>query len=360
LLCIALAGVVAASTLICSGAARAESSDFLAADWGSGFSSCDGARAPVAFRAAGPDSQVLANGVITCRDEGDAFVYAVDYMNFLLAASGSWPSASLQWFGVAAQREGASGRNDWFYDEVKPIRVQIKAPGQRASVSNIAFRVPKSVMTRARGFGFYAVGGGIFWPILLQSRIAAPAAARATPAAETPAATAAPAVTPVHNAVADNPDASGAATTAERAPVERADWGAGFPTCSGARSPMPLKAATLNNETLLANGIITCADAGDAYVYAVDYMNFSLGPANQRAAEKLEWFGCGAQRAGAGGHNDWIFDEAMPIAAQVKPGEERVAITQVSCRVPKSVLARARGFGFYVVGGGTLWSILLL
>jgi hypothetical protein len=50
----------------------------------------------------------------------------------------------------------------------------------------------------------------------------------------------------------------------------------------------------------------------------------------------------------------------MPIAAQVKPGVARASIAQLSCRVPKAVLARARGFGFYVVGGGTLWSILLL
>jgi hypothetical protein len=357
-----LAGL--AALLICTGTARAESNDFLAADWGSGFSSCDGARAPVGFRAAGPDSQVQANGVITCRDDGDAFVYAVDYMNFALGATSTWPQASLQWFGVAAQRQGANGRNDWFFDEVRPIRVQIRSPGQRVAVANLSFRVPKAVLTRARGFGFYAVGGGIFWPILLQSRIATPAAAQATPAATPVAATPLPAAAPAIVAPAPSPAASKAeageaASKADVPPVERADWGAGFPTCSGARTPMPLKAASLNNETLLANGIITCADAGDAYVYAVDYLNFSLGPAGG-ATTTLEWFGCGAQRAGSGGRNDWIFDEAMPIAAQVRPGVARTSVTQLSCRVPKAVLARARGFGFYVVGGGTLWSILLL
>ena len=67
--------------------------------------------------------------------------------------------------------------------------------------------------------------------------------------------------------------------------------------------------------TSTRNGIITCVDSGDAFVYAVDYMNLSLAPASRRAAANLEWFGCGAQRAGSGGRSDWIFDEAVPIAA---------------------------------------------
>ncbi len=338
----------------------AESGDFLASDWGSGFQSCAGARTPMAFRAAGPDSNVEATGVITCRDDGDAFVYAVDYMNFVLNPSGNWTSAYLQWFGAGAQRQGANGRNDWFYDEARPIRVQIAAPGQRVAISSIAFRVPKSVLTRARGFGFYAVGGGIFWPIHLQSRIENPVTSRAAPQVET-AAPIVPVIVPSNQSSAGGkPDLSKAASDAAIVPVERAEWGAGFPTCAGARSPMPFKAATASNDTLLGNGIVTCVDDGDAYVYAVDYMNFSLAAASKRSSANLEWFGCGAQRSGTNGRNDWIFDETMPINAHVKAGVERVSVSQLSCRVPKSVLARARGFGFYVVGGGTLWSILLL
>jgi hypothetical protein len=65
-------------------------------------------------------------------------------------------------------------------------------------------------------------------------------------------------------------------------------------------------------------------------------------------------------RQGADGRNDWIFDEAKPIKLSIAAGAKRVAITDVSCRVPKTVLGRARGFGFYVAGGGILWSILLL
>jgi hypothetical protein len=123
---------------------------------------------------------------------------------------------------------------------------------------------------------------------------------------------------------------------------------------------MPLKAATLDNDNVLANGIVNCTDEGSAYLYAIDYLNFSLSPSSKWAAAHLEWFGCGAQRGGANGHNDWIFDEATPIKLEIKAGVQRVSITNVSCRVPKPVLARARGFGFYVVGGGVMWSILLL
>ncbi len=340
----ALLAVIALSSQAC-----AESNDFLAEDWGSGFLSCDGAKTPVSFRAAGPETNVLANGIVTCRDDGDSFVYAVDYINFLLNPQGNWPRATLQWFGVGAQRAGAGGHTDWFFDEAKPIRVQIPSPGTRVAISNLSFRVPKAVLRQARGFGFYAVGGGIFWPILLQSRVNAPSrAAQYDNSAPVPV---------IQSAAA--PAAQPAAEAAKLA-VEQADWGANFPTCAGASKAIPLKAASAGNDTLLASGIINCADEGDAFVYSVDYMNFSLASASKRPAVTLEWFGCGAQRAGAGDRNEWIFDEAKPIQAQVKAGVERVGVTTVTCRVPKSVLSRARGFGFYVVGGGTLWSIHLL
>ncbi len=142
--------------------------------------------------------------------------------------------------------------------------------------------------------------------------------------------------------------------------VERPEWGAGFATCAGAREPLPLKAASGENETLLANGIITCTDVGDAYLYAVDYMSFSLSPTSRWTSAHLEWFGCGAQRQGADGRNAWIFDEAQPIKVSLTTAGKRVAIANVACRVPKATLGQARGFGFYVVGGGILWSILLI
>ncbi|WP_291846470.1 hypothetical protein [Bradyrhizobium sp.] len=335
--------------------ASAEGDDFLAQDWGSGFQSCGGARTPVSFRIAGPESNVIANGIVTCRDDGDAFIYAVDYVNFLLNPQGNWPQASLQWFGVGAQRAGANGRNDWFFDEVRPIRVQIPAPGRRVAISNLSFRVPKAVLMQARGFGFYAVGGGVFWPILLRSRVESVAAPRPAQQDSLPP-------MPALSISAAAPGAPDKPVTPDvpKLAVEQAEWGANFPTCAGARTAIPLKAASAGNDTLLANGIINCADDGDAFVYSVDYMNFSLAPGSKRPSATLEWFGCGAQRAGASGRNEWIFDEAKPIQAQVKAGVARVGITQVTCRVPKSTLSRARGFGFYVVGGGTLWSIYLL
>ena len=338
-----------------AGMAAAESSDFFDPSWGAGFISCAGAKSPVPLRAASPEGNLMVNGVITCRDAGDAFIYAVDYMNFALGPSSRWTSAHVEWFGSSAQRQGANGRNEWYYDEAKPINVRIDAGKKRASVSNISFRVPKAVLAQARGFGFYAVGGGIFWPILLISQDHTPAAASANPPVAPPIVVTAP-----QSPAASPPEASSKIVNQTSAPIERAEWGAGFPTCAGSRTPMPLKAASLDNENVLANGIVTCTDDGNAFVYAVDYMNFSLAPSSKWASAHLEWFGCGAQRSGSDGRNDWIFDEATPIKLEVKAGAQRASIANLTCRVPKSTLGRARGFGFYVIGGGIMWSILLL
>jgi hypothetical protein len=311
-------------------ASHAGSDDLSAPDWGSGFISCPGAKSPVRLRAASPQSNIVANGVISCREDGETFIYAVEYMNFALVPSADWKSAHLEWFGSGAQRQGANGRSDWFYDEIRPIKVQIDA-SRRASVANLTFRVPKAVLAQARGFGFYVVGGGIFWTITLMSQDDT-----ATEAAPAPlGAIALPSVP------SDTGSKRGQAkkTSGDAAAlVERAEWGAGFSTCNGARSPLPLKAASVENETVLANGIIACTDDGDAFLYTVDYLNFSLAPDSQWTSAHLEWFGCGAQRQGADGRNDWIFDQAKPIKLSIAAGAKRVAITDVSCRVPKTVL----------------------
>ena len=145
------------------------------------------------------------------------------------------------------------------------------------------------------------------------------------------------------------------------------EWGTGFMTCDGAnaRSPALFKVANPGrNQEIQASGIIKCTDDGDAYVYTVDYINFALSPATDWPSAHLEWLGCGAQRSAGGGRNrlgpEWLYDEAKPIKVVIRKGVKRVAITGLSFRVPKSVLSQAHGFGFYVVGGGALWSIVFL
>jgi hypothetical protein len=339
--------------------ARAESSDFLQPDWGSGFVSCPGEKTAMRLRASMGDSNLAGRGIITCRDAGDNYVYAVDYMNFALTKYSTWKSAHLEWFGNAAQRAGAGGRNDWFYDDARPIRVQVDGL-KPASISNLSFAVPKATLSQARGFGFYIVGGGVFWSLTNlsrdwqgeQSAEQGPLGALALPSGAS--------------------DKSASSTQKNelqlrrRGPgevlalVERPQWGTGFSTCAGAGTPMPLKAASADNDNLLANGVINCTDAGDAYLYTVDYLNVSLAPGSKWTSAHLEWFGCGVQREGKEGRNDWIFEEAKPIKLTLAAGAKRAAISGVSCRVPKNALQQARGFGFYVVGGGILWSILLL
>ncbi len=164
----AFASLTAALLTVFGAGAGADNSDLSSPDWGSNFITCAGAKSPIRLRAASPEAGIMANGVISCRDEGDAFIYAVDYMNFALAPASEWKSAHLEWFGSGAQRQGANGRTDWFYDEARPIKVRVDA-ARRAAVANLSFRVPKAVLAQARGFGFYVVGGGIFWPITLVS-----------------------------------------------------------------------------------------------------------------------------------------------------------------------------------------------
>jgi hypothetical protein len=275
-------------------------------------------------------------------------------MNFELSGASKWPSAHLEWLGAGAQRAGAGDRNDWIYDEVKPIRAELKAGGKRVSVTNLSFRVPKSVLADARGFGFYFVGGGIFWSIFLYDQLS-PQEYQSPPYSRS-----------MLPATSQPP---GAPTAAEKrikpltdllALSERPDWGANFTTCAGAVSPIPLKAATPENDNILANGIVRCSDEGDDFFYTVEYLNLSLLPTSKWKSVDLVWLGAGAQREGVKGRNTWIYDEARPIKVTIQAGVKRVSVKDVSFRVPKAILAKARGFGFYIVGLGTLWSVLLL
>lgn len=336
--------------LFCNGTGHA--ANIYEAEWGADYSNCAGARQPVRFRAGNSDGEdILASGIITCRDDGDAFVYAVDYMNFSLSSGSSWKSARLEWFGAGAQRAGPNGRNEWIYDEVRPIKIQIRDKDKRVAITNISFRVSKATLVQARGFGFYVVGGGIFWTIPMLGRQDQDDAAAAN-TANAPAL-----IMPSPNDAARNqePAASDASVL-----VGQPDWGARMTTCEGEKGARPLKAAMPENDNILAYGVITCTDAGDAFVYAVDYMNFAIAPTSKWKSAHLEWFGAGAQRAGPDGRNDWIYDEVRPIQLEVKAEARRAAVTNISFRVPKTAIAQARGFGFYVVGGGIMWSILLL
>lgn len=144
--------------------------------------------------------------------------------------------------------------------------------------------------------------------------------------------------------------------------VQSAVWGTGFRTCPGASpaDPLLLKAANpVDNDKIRASGLIKCADVGDAYVYTVDFINFSLNPSGGWTAAHLEWLGAAVQRPGPRG-NQYIYDEVRPINVRLTSDVKRLAVTNLSFRIPKPVLAQARGFGLYVVGGGILWSIFFI
>jgi hypothetical protein len=339
--------------------ARAASSQGIYdATWGADFSKCEGARDPVHFKAeSADDDRIEANGIISCIDDGDAFVYSVEYINFKLATNSKWQSTHLEWFGAGAQREGADGQNEWIYDEVRPIKVEISPTVKRVSIANLSFRITKSVLAKARGFDFYVVGGGIFWTIKLSERL--DQAEYDNPPFGN-ALSSAPSKEKAQLKVNKEPPPGASSLKADVIPSQRSDWGQNFPICSGVKSPVPFKAASLVNDNLQANGIITCVDDGDALIYAIDYMNFSLAPTSKWPSAHLEWYGAGAQRSQLNGQSDWIYDEAKPIKVDINAEVKHVSITGISFRVPKSVLLQARGFGFYVVGGGLFWSIFLL
>jgi hypothetical protein len=352
-----LPAAIVAMVLAFSGG-NASAQNFYDANWGDSFSNCAGARDPVKFKVGNDAGDVLASGIVSCRDEGGEFVYSVEYMSFSLSPRSKWKSADLDWIGAAAQKIGTNGRNAWLYDEARPIRVRLSSGAPPVAISNVDFHVPKRTLAQARGFGFYAVGGGIFWSLTFHGT-ATKEEMTFAPRSAKPLS-----VTPPER-MAANPPLLTPLPEPERQPGKsvlggRADWGKGFLTCQGAKEPRLLKAASLENDFLQASGVITCTDAGDAFVYSVDYMNFVLPPGSRWSSAHLEWFGAGAQRAGRNGGNDWIFDEAKPIEVQIDAVHRRVAISNISFRIPKSVLTQARGFGFYVVGGGLLWSIALL
>lgn len=346
-----LAGALAVVLLAAGGSAQAQ----FDADWGAGFPTCANARQPQRFRAASQRiGDISANGIVTCRDDGDAYVYAVEYMNFALAAGTRWESAHLEWFGAGVQQAGRDGRLEWTYDEVRPIRVDIRGPGQRVAVTDLSFRIAKSIVAQARGLGFYTVGGGVLWSIhfkgpappeetFSQINELTASGERLARAADTSA-----------------PDRAADTLPPDSVLIGRPDWGAVILTCAGERAGRPLKAASPDNDNLLASGVVTCTDDGDAFVYAIDYMNFSLAPTSRWRSAHLEWFGAAVQKAAPDGGSQWIYDEIRPIQIDIQKDRNRAAVANLSFRVPKAVMAEARGFGFYVVGGGIVWSILLL
>ena len=180
-----------AGVLIFAAGAHAESqpsSSPLSPNWGIGFMTCAGSTPgnPALFKVANPWStaEILASGIVKCVDDGDAFLYTVDYINFALSSGTDWPSAHLEWLGAGVQKSAPlSGRArteleeamirarmriapEWLYDEVRPIKVLINRGVKRVAISGLSFRIPKSILAQASGFGFYVVGGGAMWSLV--------------------------------------------------------------------------------------------------------------------------------------------------------------------------------------------------
>src|SRR5262245_13285080 len=109
------------AALVLPGRLALAQSEFASPDWGGSFVTCQGEKAPLRLRTS-LESDVTAHGILTCRDAGDAYLYNVEYMNFGLGRYTTWKSAHVDWIGSAAQRAGAGGRNDWSFDDAKPIR----------------------------------------------------------------------------------------------------------------------------------------------------------------------------------------------------------------------------------------------
>ena len=335
--------------------------DFGAKEWGANYSNCAGAKEPVRFKVGNDEGQnVVASAIMSCRDEGDAFAYTLDYMTLSLSRTSEWKSARLDWFGAAAQRAGSGGRSEWIYDEARPIRAEVRTNAKPVAVTNIAFRVPKRTLSQARGFSFYLVGGGIFWTLSFQGTPTQDEIEYAPKTAQPIAVKPPPLAAPNSQPLFDLKNDAAAEKSAKALLVGRSDWGSGFATCAGAKQPRLLKAASPDNDFIQASGVVFCTDADDAYVYTIDYMNFTLAPGSRWGSAHLEWFGVGVQRGDANGANNWVFDEAKPIQVEISGDRKRASVSNLSFRVPKDVLKDARGFGFYVVGGDILWSIFLL
>lgn len=117
---------------------------------------------------------------------------------------------------------------------------------------------------------------------------------------------------------------------------------------------------------LIVSGLVTCRDAGSEYVYAIEFLNVAVNPAERAGLERgtlsFDWIGLAAYRGSADGRAvDWLLDEALPIRGSLqRDATQRVTFGDLTFRVPKPVAGAATHFTFYITAEGLLWHLPVL
>jgi hypothetical protein len=166
-------GFLAATLLLLAATgAGAESGHHWAAELGTDYKTCEGATTPQILKAASSDhSYLLANGFISCKDDGSQYVYTVDFLNLSInpnvPAIADRSALNLDWIGCVAFTPGADAQITVFYDEVLPLRASVKRTDRRVSIGKLTFRVPKQITQQAKNLLFYVTAEGLLFAIPL-------------------------------------------------------------------------------------------------------------------------------------------------------------------------------------------------
>ena len=120
------------------------------------------------------DRWLFVAGLVTCRDEGANYAYAIEFLHVGVnpseRAALAYDALAFDWIGLAAYR-GASGDRaiEWLADEALPIAGSLRRDATRPiTFGGLTFRVPKRAIEQATHFTFYITAEGLLWhlPVL--------------------------------------------------------------------------------------------------------------------------------------------------------------------------------------------------
>ena len=156
------------SILLCSAVAAQEKSYWLT-NASTAVGSCPGKTDGESLRAANGGSQwVLITATITCRDMGDAYSFAIDYLSLQINPASrdriDRDVLNFDWIALAAfQPKGPGTAINWLYDEALPIKGALeKNTREKIYFGNLVFpKIPKSDLEKATNFTFYLTSQGI-------------------------------------------------------------------------------------------------------------------------------------------------------------------------------------------------------
>lgn len=127
--------------------------------------------------------------------------------------------------------------------------------------------------------------------------------------------------------------------------------------CEGAHGSF-VKLANADGQWIYIDGIATCRDTGQDYVYSIRFVRVGINNARLtdivRDPLKFDWIGLAVYRDDSGAQRvNWLYDEARPIqGALPKNSKERISFGGMEFKVPKTVVSQATRFTFYLTAQG--------